>query len=244
MLDSTLDHTHAPRSARAWAVAAVLALTTAVAGLGAQGQADGVVTGTVMPAGGTPMAGVTVTFTGPTTAKAVTDAQGQFTASLPGGAYRAEIRSPGFKPFAARVDVAPGETITRDFALALGTLREEISVWGGPVSEPQETFERPAPAPPRANPFGGTLEPPKKLKDVKPVYPDALKDAGVGGKVVLNARIGVDGFVTDVQVVSSAHDALSAAAIEAVEQWKFAPTLLQGKPVPTEMTVTLDFATK
>ncbi len=242
MLDTTLDHSHAPRSARAFAAAAVLAFTAAVAGLGAQAQADGLVTGTVLPGGGTPLADITVTFTGPSTVRTVTDAQGHFTVSLPGGAYRAEIRSPGFKPFAARVDVAPGETITRDFALALGTVRESISIWGGPVVEPDKPFVRQAP--PRTDPFPGSLEPPKKVKDVKPIYPDALREAGTGGTVVLNARIGVDGFITDLQVQSSPHDALSAAAIAAVEQWKYAPTVLQGKPVPTEMTVTVDFAAK
>ena len=240
MFDTSVDHSPVRPTTRALLASACLVFTIAIAGLGA--QAPGTVSGTVSPAGGTPLEGVTIGFTGPAALEVVTDGQGQFTASLPAGTYRAEIKRPGFKAFAARVDVAAGERVTRDFALALGTVRESISVVAATRSAPanDKPFHRPAPV--QVNPFAGVLDPPKKIKDVKPVYPEELKAGGIGGKVALAARIGVDGFVTDVQIVSSPNDALSAAAVTAVEQWKFTPTLLQGKPVPTEMTISIDFS--
>ncbi|BCS35388.1 hypothetical protein TBR22_A46150 [Luteitalea sp. TBR-22] len=241
MLDATLDHSHAPRHARLLGAGLVWAFTAAIAGLSAQGT--GTVTGTVLPSGGTPLAGVTVTFSGATTVQAITDGQGAFAAQLPAGTYRASVKQPGFKPFTARVDVAPGDTVSRDFALALGTVREQITVSAAPAPPPAgASFSRPAP--PQSTAAFGPLEPPRKLKDVKPVYADEVKAAGVAGQVVLEARIGADGYVTDTRVVSSPDERLTAAAIEAVEQWKFAPTVLQGRPVATDMTVTIAFALK
>ena len=86
------------------------------------------------------------------------------------------------------------------------------------------------------------LEPPRKLRNVVPRYPAALHDNGVAGKVVVSARIGIDGYVTDTHVVSSPHDSLSTAAVEAIEHWRFSPTIVQGQRVPTDLTVTVEFA--
>lgn len=87
---------------------------------------------------------------------------------------------------------------------------------------------------------GGNVKPPKKLRDVRPVYPPEAQQARVSGLVILEARIGADGSVEDAQVLRSI-PLLDQAAIDAVLQWRFTPTLLNGQAVPVMMTVTVNF---
>ena len=97
-------------------------------------------------------------------------------------------------------------------------------------------------APPPVQPVrvGGNIKEPKKLKDVKPAYPDIAKQARVQGIVILECTISPQGRVTDVKVLRGI-PLLDAAAQEAVRQWVYTPTLLNGVPVPVIMTVTVNF---
>jgi len=87
---------------------------------------------------------------------------------------------------------------------------------------------------------GGDIAEPKKIKDVKPVYPAAAQAAGIEGVVILEATIAPSGYVSDARVLRSI-PALDQAAVEAVRQWAFTPTLLNGAPVQVIMTVTVNF---
>lgn len=87
---------------------------------------------------------------------------------------------------------------------------------------------------------GGNIKAPTKIRDVRPVYPALAQQARVSGMVIVEARIGTDGSVEAVQVLRSI-PLLDEAAIEAVRQWKFTPTLLNGVPVPVMMTMTVNF---
>jgi protein TonB len=87
---------------------------------------------------------------------------------------------------------------------------------------------------------GGKIRPPTKVKDVKPVYPDAAKTARAAGVVIVEATIGANGKVIAAKVLRSV-PMLDEAALDAVRQWEFTPTLLNGKPVPVVMTVTINF---
>ena len=87
---------------------------------------------------------------------------------------------------------------------------------------------------------GGTVKTPKKIRDVRPVYPDDARAAGVSGVVILEARIGADGEVEEAAVLRSI-PMLDEAALDAVRQWAFTPTLLNGEPVPVILTVTVNF---
>jgi protein TonB len=99
----------------------------------------------------------------------------------------------------------------------------------------------PPPAVPQAPvPVGGNIRPPQKVTDVAPVYPAIARAARVEGIVILEAIISEDGSVRDVRVLRS-KPLLDAAAMEAVRQWRFTPTLLNGQPVPVVMTVTVAF---
>ena len=87
---------------------------------------------------------------------------------------------------------------------------------------------------------GQNVAPPKKIKDVRPVYPPIAQSAHVQGVVILETTIGPDGRVQDARVLRSI-PLLDAAALEAVRQWEFTPTTLNGQPVPVIMTVTVNF---
>ena len=87
---------------------------------------------------------------------------------------------------------------------------------------------------------GGQIRAPNKIKDVKPVYPAIAQAAHVTGVVMIEATIGPDGKVIDANVVRSI-PMLDQAALDAVRQWEYMPTLLNGVPVPVLMTVTINF---
>jgi protein TonB len=81
---------------------------------------------------------------------------------------------------------------------------------------------------------------PAKTKHVAPDYPPLAQSAGVQGVVILEVIIASDGKVQDARVLRSI-PLLDQAAVEAVRQWEFTPTLLNGSPVPLVMTVTVQF---
>jgi TonB family protein len=88
--------------------------------------------------------------------------------------------------------------------------------------------------------IGGQIKPPTKIKDVTPIYPAIAQSARVSGVVTIEATIGPDGKVTEAKVVRSA-PLLDQAALDAVRQWEYRPTLLNGVPVPVLTTITINF---
>lgn len=87
---------------------------------------------------------------------------------------------------------------------------------------------------------GGDIKEPKKIRDVKPAYPPDALAAGIQGIVIIEAVIARDGTVKDAKVLRSIPP-LDDAALSAVRQWAFTPTLLNGVPVEVIMTVTVNF---
>jgi protein TonB len=96
------------------------------------------------------------------------------------------------------------------------------------------------PAIPGAIRVGGNVSPPTRIKDVKPVYPPIARSAKVSGIVIVEVTIGADGRVADARVIRSI-PLLDQAAIDAVRQWEFTPTLLNGAPTPIVMSTTVNF---
>ena len=80
-----------------------------------------------------------------------------------------------------------------------------------------------------------------KTKDVAPVYPPIAQSARVQGVVILETLIGANGRVEDARILRSI-PLLDQAALDAVRQWEFTPTLLNGNPVPVIMTTTVQFS--
>jgi protein TonB len=98
----------------------------------------------------------------------------------------------------------------------------------------------PPPPPPAPVRVGGAIKPPVKTRDVRPQYPPIAQSARVQGVVIIEATISPQGKVQDARVLRSI-PLLDGAALEAVRQWEFTPTLLNGVPVPVIMTVTVQF---
>jgi protein TonB len=86
----------------------------------------------------------------------------------------------------------------------------------------------------------GNIRAPAKIRNVQPEYPLIAQSARVQGIVILEATIGKTGKVEHVRVLRSI-PLLDQAAIDAVRQWEYEPTRLNGLPVPVIMTVTVNF---
>jgi periplasmic protein TonB len=117
------------------------------------------------------------------------------------------------------------------------------AVFGTPAGAIPPTPPPPPPPgwPANAVRVGGNMKQPVKTKHVAPVYPPIAQSANVQGVVILETVIGVDGKVQDSRILRSI-PLLDQAAIDAVKQWEFTPTLLNGTPVPVIMTVTVQFS--
>ena len=87
---------------------------------------------------------------------------------------------------------------------------------------------------------GGQVRPPIRIKEVAPVYPAVAQSARVTGDVVIEATVDEEGNVADARVVKSV-PLLDQAALDAVKQWQYRPSLLNGVPTPVVMTVTVKF---
>ena len=98
----------------------------------------------------------------------------------------------------------------------------------------------PAPAVVKPVRAGGKVKYPEKIRDVRPIYPQIAIINKVEGTVMIEAIIGVDGRVKDARV-SRSIPLLDRAALDAVNQWTFSPTLLNDVPVPVIITVTVAF---
>lgn len=117
-------------------------------------------------------------------------------------------------------------------------------VIGGILRE--STYVPPPPAPRPAShvgPYqvGGNIQRPQLITQVVPIYPILAKETRVQGTVVIDSIIDTHGNVTEMKLVSG-RPLLVTAAFEAVRQWKYEPTRLNGIPVPIEMLVTVHFS--
>jgi len=156
--------------------------------------------------------------------------------------------NPSAAPVAApsRIDPEPVGVPANHDAGAIGGVEGGLpgGVVGGVGGGLSEAPPPPAPPPPAAplEPvrIGGEIRPPTLLHRVEPAYPDLALRAHVDGTVILEAVIDIAGGVQSVQVLRSV-PLLDKAAIDAVEQWRYAPTILDGRPVPVKLTVVLTF---
>jgi protein TonB len=101
----------------------------------------------------------------------------------------------------------------------------------------------PAAAPSGPVPIGGNIKAPARTKYVMPEYPELARRNKVEGVVILEAIIGADGKVENARVLRSS-PLLDQAALAAVRAWEYTPTLLNGRPTPVLMTVTVVFGLK
>ena len=103
-----------------------------------------------------------------------------------------------------------------------------------------------APPPPNSDPnvkrltIGGNVQQAKLISQPRPVYPPLAKQARISGVVQFQALIGIDGAVKNLQVITG-HPLLVAAATEAVQQWTYQQTLLNGQPVEVLTRIDVNF---
>lgn len=95
--------------------------------------------------------------------------------------------------------------------------------------------------PPTRVRFGGSVQAAQLINRVQPVYPEDARSGHIQGTVRFHVIVGKDGSVVQLEVVSG-HPMLVQAAMEAVRQWRYRPTLLNGEPVEVDTTVDVIFA--
>jgi protein TonB len=102
-----------------------------------------------------------------------------------------------------------------------------------------------APPPPKPNVtrtrVGGAVQAAKLVNRVQPLYPPLARQTRISGTVKLHAIIGKSGAVEQLQVVSG-HPLLVQSALDAVKQWRYQPTLLNGEPVEVDTEIDVIFS--
>jgi TonB family protein len=253
-------HVNRTPVARARSVAVALALfgiALPIAGVQAFSQSYSRLSGTVVDSQHQPVAGVTLRLSNEQAKSKYeirSDALGrfEFVGLLPGD-YALESEAFGFRRYFERVTV-DGVNLRRDIALEVGVVQEHVVVAASSDPKPlvvtsdaavdtaRMVDECTTAANAAGQSGGGHVQPPRKMRHVAPVYPDALGRAGVRGVVQLETRIGTDGSLVSVEPVDATVDPrLLAAASEAVQKWQFEPTLLNCVPVEVEMDVRVEF---
>ena len=243
MLNPRLNRqTLSPRIAAA-AAAVLLAVTLPVAALRAGQAPPTYFSGAIYDTTGAVMPGVSLTLEDAAGGKqsAVSDASGRFQfASVAAGKYVLEATLPGFRALRQEFELRNPRDWDKAITLQVGTLSETISVRSTRTTAPATAARPQAATPVRV---GGNIRVPKKVKDVKPIYPESMRAAGRDGLVSLDAIIGEDGTVSSVRVLSGdVHPDFAIAAVDAVRQWQFTPTLLNGRPIEVVMTVKVGFS--
>ena len=241
MLNHTLARTRPTRRTRALVFAVIVGITLTTASFRANEQVGPLpFTGTAYDVTGAVLPGVALTLDDAADNRltATTDSHGRFDfGTVASGRYMVGSKLPGFLSLAEEVRLESARQWDLSLTIQVGTIQERITV----------KEQRPSTAPGRVERVpvrvGGNIRPPRKLVDVRPVYPQAMRDAGLEGIVSLAALIDVAGRVSSVRVTGSpAHPDLAKAAAAAVRQWQFSPTLLNGETVEVLMNVSVAFS--
>lgn len=241
MLNHTLARTRPTRRTLALVFAVIVGVTLTTASFRATEQVGPLpLTGTVYDVTGSVLPAVALTLDDAAGVRltATTDREGRFDfGAVAAGRYQVGSKLPGFMSLAQDVRLEHARHWDLSLTIPVGSIQETITV----------RDQRPASAPGRVErapvTIGGNIRPPRKLVDVRPVYPQEMRDAGLEGVVSLTALIDVDGRVSSVRVIGSpAHPDLGKAAANAVRQWQFSPTLLNGATVEVLMNVQVAFS--
>lgn len=244
MLNADLNRRVPTRRSRLSVAATVIMLTVAIGALRPSAQIGSLIlSGSAYDTSGGVLPQVTLTLEDAQAVRmqATTDSAGRFEFAPAGpGRYVLEASLQGFRELRQEITLKDPRDWHRAITLQVGTLQERIS-----VRERRPAMTRPVPGSEPAAPLrvGGNIRVPRKLKDVRPIYPASMRDAGLEGVVPIDAIIGTDGAVVSVRVVSAqVHPDFAVAAVDAVRQWRFSPTLLNGTAVEVVMTVSVQFS--
>jgi TonB family protein len=238
----------ADRRAASWGLLAVVAaasicIVAPLAAIHAQGPAaSAAIAGAVYDPSHGVIPRATVTATGLDThnkeaASAGLDGSYSFQ-GIPAGRYLIQVRAPGFAMFQKELVLQAGQPLRLDPVLDVGAVNETIDV----VGQKPSTSVQASGVPHRIR-VGGNVQATKLVYRVAPIYPQHAQEAGIQGAVVLQGVIGTDGSLLSLETVSkSADPELVQAARDAVSQWRYQPTLLNGQPVEVVTTITVNFS--
>jgi TonB family protein len=241
MLNADLDRRAPSRRAVVLATVLLLAVTLPTAAFHAAQTSPLPLAGSVYDPTGAVLPGVDLILEDAQEFKweATTDAAGRFEfPPVQPGKYVLHAALPGFRALRHEFELRHARDWDRAVTLQVGQITETVTVRAARTVGPAATA--PGPQPIRV---GGNIRAPRKLHNVNPVYPVSMREAGREGIVPIEAIIGRDGAVISLRVLSAqVHPDFAAAAIDAVRQWRFAPTLLNGEPVDVSMTVSVRFS--
>lgn len=155
----------------------------------------------------------------------------------PSPSYKIEVRGPsGFEPDVQDLDLTADRHL--EVVLEIEPIIEAIVISGQP---PQPGSVRPD-QPRRRVRVGGNLQRARLVHYVPPTFPPDAERQGLGGTVLLEGVIGREGRLAGLSTLNSvADERLAAAASDAVLQWRYDPTLLNGRPVETAVTISVAF---
>ncbi|TAM82097.1 MAG: TonB family protein [Acidobacteria bacterium] len=243
LLDPKVNHK--PLAAR-WALfAAALTLVLLVPAAAVRGMAKndtGSISGTVHDPSGAVIPGAAVTLISSKAQIRIashTGEDGTFSfPAIPAGRYRLEFAKPGFaRTLTGEFELGPSSELTQNFTLNLGWVSEELVVQGHrPADVPVIPHQ-----PPRRIRVGGLVQAAKLINIVRPAYPESAEKRGTEGTVILRAVIGTEGRILSLESYNGADPVLINAAMDAVRQWRYQPTLLNGEPVEVATTITVVF---
>lgn len=122
----------------------------------------------------------------------------------------------------------------------LGGIVGSVPTAAPPPPPPPVKKEDPKPVTPQRIRVGGNVQQAKLINQPRPMYPPLAKQARISGVVRLNAIISKDGTIQNLTVISG-HPLLVPSAMDAVKQWRYAPTLLNGEPVEVVTQIDVNF---
>lgn len=155
--------------------------------------------------------------------------------SLPPNDYLVEVKAPGFQVATKGIRMQEQGGARIAIALDMGRIYETVKVKGG-LAAPQAP-----PAPPTRIRVGGNVQAAKMRNQVPVHYPQSAKDDRIEGTVFLQAVVLMDGTIGSLEVLSAPSPVLATAATDAVRQWTYEPTLLNGKPIEVITKINVNF---
>jgi protein TonB len=141
------------------------------------------------------------------------------------------------------VDAPPSVDVNRIGVSGAGPGGASIDIFADNVRVAPPPPSEPAAAPeaePTPISVGGAVQAARIISRVVPLYPDLARRTGISGVVRLQAIIAADGTIAELTVLSG-HPFLVRAAVDAVMQWRYRPTVLNGKPVPVNTQIDVNF---
>lgn len=239
LLDPHRDRRGLGRALCVTSIAAVISGIVPLAAIRAQDSRPlASLSGSVYDASGAAIPKATIVLenvAGPNVEAARSDDAGEYKLSIPAGSYNMHVGVPGLAEFTKVVVLSAGAAQKLNVTLDVGQVLESVEVVGKGPRPPQI-------AAPRRIRVGGNVQATKLLSSVKPVYPAGAQAAGVEGTVLLHAVVSTQGDLLGLTVMNASVDPeLARSAIDAVKQWHYQPTLLNGEPVEVVTTISVNF---